>query len=90
MSGERHVFSGNSGILTDWMLHKIVLNLKELGYVHFSESMKDKVSETIKILHRTECVYRYPNKIDPAFVRKHTKYCKYVYPQYFKSYDIKT
>ena len=82
----KHVFEWNSGILTDWILHKDgSLTSRELGYVHFQKRcMKDKVSETIRFCIVPNAYIDTPNKIDLAFVRKHTKYCRYMYPQYFK------
>ncbi len=59
-------FEWNSGILTDWILHKDgSLTSRELGYVHFQKRcMKDKVSETIKFCIVPNAYIDTPNKID--------------------------
>lgn len=82
----RHVFEWNCGTLTDWTLHKDgILTSKELGYVHFQKR------EMINTVTNTNRFYIVPNAyvdalcdVDVAFMRKHTKYCRYTYPQYYK------
>ncbi len=82
----KHIFEWNSGTLTDWTLHKNgFLTSRELGYVHFQKrNMKNEVSVTTEFCIVPNAFINTPNRIDESFVRKHTKYCRYLYTQYFR------
>lgn len=86
ISEGKHIFEWNSGTLTDWTLHKDgFLTAKELGYAHFQKRyMENKVTNPDKFCIVPNAYVDAPQEIDTFFVRKHTSYCRYMYPQYYK------
>ena len=86
ISGGKHIVEWNSGTLLDWMLqHNGELLSREIGYVHFQKRKMENCVTT------PSHYYIVPNAfidvlvpVSMAMVKRHTRFCRYLYPQYYR------
>ena len=81
-----HIIEWTSGKLVDWTLDENnMLNSREIGYVHFQKrKMQNNVSNSMHYYIVPNAYIDADEPISISFIKKHTRYNKYFYSQYYK------
>ena len=83
---EKHIVEWNAGTLTDWMLRQNgELYSREIGYVHFQKRrMENRVTDTSHYYIVPNAYIDVQEPVSMAMIKRHTRYCRYLYPQYYR------